>query len=376
MPNQPPLVWLALLVVAGIFGAVVSIGPYVWYVTVARLRRGEAILEHEPRRLASWGLIDLILVVVVIVFAMGALVTAAQILGVSFSASVKDDNRGRLYLMLISSLGQLIATALVGWFILLRTGCPRRDLGFSRSDLRRDLRLGGGAFCALAIPTYVLQGILTQFWPSEHPLIESLKVDRDPQFLAIAMFAAVVAAPLTEEFAFRVLFQGWLEKMFDPEAIFRPSFVMRLFAGESARPSSAYVPFPDLVQAELAHPEEEPRSIYLGPPPLYGQQSFNPYQAPAQPPAPAPPPDIEALSAGFPRWITDAIPITVTAALFALMHWSHGPDFIPLFFLAIGLGYLYRRTHRITPSLVVHFLLNLTSMLALCAAIYGEGIPS
>jgi membrane protease YdiL (CAAX protease family) len=363
-----------LLVVSGIAGAVLLIGPYIWYLAIRRLRLGQSILEHEPRRLAPWGLIDLILVVVLIFFVMGGLIAAAQIAGVNLAAGTKgDDNQGRLYLMLISSLAQMIGTALIGGFIVLRTKCSWRDLGFSTAESSRDLRLGAAAFCALAIPTYFLQAILTRFWPSEHPLIESLKIDRDPQFLAIAMFAAVISAPLTEEFAFRVLFQGWLEKMFDPEAIFQPNFVGRLFAGDSAPPNPTYVPFPDVIQAELAHPEEEPRSIYLGPQPLYPpQQALNPDQPPVTPPSAG----NEALSANFPDWVTDAIPITVTAALFALMHWSHGPDFIPLFFLALGLGYLYRRTHRITPSLVVHFLLNLTSMLALCASIYGEGIPS
>jgi membrane protease YdiL (CAAX protease family) len=372
MPDQSPLVWLALLVVSVVFGAVLLIGPYIWYLAIWRLRQGQSVLEHEPRRLASWGLIDLILVVVLMFLAMGVLIVAAQIAGVSISGGISGaDNRGRLYLMLIDSVAKLSATAVIGAFILLRTHCTSQDLGFSLGDLGRDLRLGGAAFCALAIPTIFLQGILTQFWPSEHPLIESLKVDRDPQFLAVAMFAAVIAAPLAEEFVFRVLFQGWLEKMFDPQAIFRPNFVTRLFVGESIRPSPAYEPFPEVIQAELSQPEE-PRSIYLGPPPLSEQQSVNPYLPPAAPP----PPDIEALSAAFPHWITDVIPITATAAIFALMHFSHGPDFIPLFFLALGLGYLYRRTHRITPSLVVHFLLNLTSMLALCASIYGEGISS
>jgi membrane protease YdiL (CAAX protease family) len=372
MPNQPPLVWLAMLVVTGIFGAVVCIGPYVWYLALRRLGSGESVLPHEPRRLASWGLIDLILVVVFVFFIMGLMVVTAQMSGVNVSAAVQgNDNRSRLYLMLISSLGQMAAAALVAGFILLRTGCAPRDLGFSVGDLARDVRLGAAAFCALAIPTFAIQAILTRFWPSEHPLIESLKVDRNPQFLAIGMFAAVIAAPLTEEFVFRVLFQGWLEKMFDPAAIFCPNFIGRLFVGERIAIDRPSEPLPELIQAELAVPDE-PRSIYLGPPPVYGSGPLNPYQ----PAAAIPPPDIEALSAGFPHWITDVIPIAACAALFALMHLSHGPDFIPLFFLALGLGYLYRRTHRITPSLVVHFLLNLTSMLALCAAIYGEGIAS
>ena len=48
----------------------------------------------------------------------------------------------------------------------------------------------------------------------------------------------------------------------------------------------------------------------------------------------------------------------MSATLFAALHASHGPDPIPLFMLAVGLGYLYQRTHRILPCVTVHFLLN------------------
>ena len=53
------------------------------------------------------------------------------------------------------------------------------------------------------------------------------------------------------------------------------------------------------------------------------------------------------------RW-----PIFVSAAIFAAMHLSHGPDPVPLFVLALGLGYVYQRTHRLLPCIVIHFLLN------------------
>lgn len=55
-------------------------------------------------------------------------------------------------------------------------------------------------------------------------------------------------------------------------------------------------------------------------------------------------------------------PVVASAAIFALMHLSSGIDVVPLFFLALGLGYLYRQTHRLWPGIVVHSLLNAFSM--------------
>ena len=47
-----------------------------------------------------------------------------------------------------------------------------------------------------------------------------------------------------------------------------------------------------------------------------------------------------------------------TSLIFALMHGNQGAAAIPLFFFSVGLGFLYRQTGRITPSLVVHVVLN------------------
>src|SRR5262249_19627401 len=63
------------------------------------------------------------------------------------------------------------------------------------------------------------------------------------------------------------------------------------------------------------------------------------------------------------------LPIAVSSAIFALLHYSHRPDWIPLLFLAAGMGYLYQRTHRILPSLIVHALLNSLSMWGLWVAV-------
>jgi membrane protease YdiL (CAAX protease family) len=376
--NLSPGLAIASLALLVAFGAILGFGPYVWYMVGRRLYQGESVLEHEPRRLASWGFLDLLAFVVLwIVFSVLIAIIASVAAGYDLfvHARADDDNRSKLYLMLIDSIGRLLSMAAVVLFVVLRTRCTFRDLGFSWTDLPRDLRMGAAAFCALAIPTYGLQMILTQFWKSEHPLIESLKMDRDPQFLAIALFAAVISAPLAEEFGFRVLFQGWLEKMFDPAAIGRPNFGMSLFAGERLPPEKAVAAGPEIIHAELAHPDlvqPEPRSIYLGAPP-HAEMNVSPYIAPS---AVGPIEKLPGVTATLPRWITDAVPIFASAAIFAVMHISHGPDFIPLLILAVGLGYLYRRTHRITPGLIVHLLLNLVSMLALCLSIYTEAAPT
>ena len=48
-----------------------------------------------------------------------------------------------------------------------------------------------------------------------------------------------------------------------------------------------------------------------------------------------------------------------------LVKWKgidYAPDPIPLFFLALVLGTLYHRTHRIAPSLVLHIAFNATAI--------------
>jgi membrane protease YdiL (CAAX protease family) len=52
------------------------------------------------------------------------------------------------------------------------------------------------------------------------------------------------------------------------------------------------------------------------------------------------------------------LPILLSSAVFALLHAGHGPDPIPLFCLAVVLGYLYHQTHRMLPSLVVYVAFN------------------
>jgi membrane protease YdiL (CAAX protease family) len=57
------------------------------------------------------------------------------------------------------------------------------------------------------------------------------------------------------------------------------------------------------------------------------------------------------------------LPIVLSATILAAMH--HGADRVALFVLALFLGYLYRQTHRLTPSLVTHACVNSLAVIGL-----------
>ena len=57
-------------------------------------------------------------------------------------------------------------------------------------------------------------------------------------------------------------------------------------------------------------------------------------------------------------------PIVVTSVLFAMIHFGQGAAPIPLFFLSLGLGYLYRQTGSVIPPMIVHMVLNGTTIVA------------
>jgi membrane protease YdiL (CAAX protease family) len=70
------------------------------------------------------------------------------------------------------------------------------------------------------------------------------------------------------------------------------------------------------------------------------------------------------------------VPILVSSLLFALAHFGIGPDPIPLFLLALVLGYVYQRTHRIVPCMVTHALFNSLTLIALWRMLStGEPLP-
>jgi membrane protease YdiL (CAAX protease family) len=197
--------------------------------------------------------------------------------------------------------------------------------------------LGLSAFVMLAPPVYAVQVLLVQFVPSRHPLILLLKENPDPRFLMIIGLSAVAVAPLSEEFFFRLLLQGWLEK----EAV--------VGAGRRGLLSVGWLGKETDKEVCVVEPQDNNPDV---PPSVAGTNEMEVSNETGVPE------DGEGMT--VPNW-----PILASGALFALMHASHGPDPIPLFLFALGLGYLYQRTHRILPSIIAHLLLNFCSLAAL-----------
>jgi membrane protease YdiL (CAAX protease family) len=273
-----------------LIGLVVAASLYVWSRTVARWRTGQPLLPYEPRRDVPWGTIGLWPAVMVV-----ALTGWSAWQGDPDEAGLQEQADRFVENALASAAIELSLIAILGVALVVVHRASASDLGVPTSAplWRRDLRLGSIACLAAMMPVYAIQMLLMIAQGPElaepHPLIRVLQLRGDELALLAAALQAVVVAPVFEEFIFRLLLQGWLEKV-----------------------------------------ERRWRWARYG--------------------------DIAVTG----RWA-----IAGSSALFALAHVGHGFDPIPLFVLALILGYVYRQTHRVAPCVVLHMLFNGFTLLVL-----------
>lgn len=301
-----------------IIATILLAGGLLWLQAIGRMFRGEPLLPCEPRRPAPWGLFDLCLAWFLLAGFQTAAAFVLQGRGV-VPPKLPWENLPadqRLEILLSSSVATLLAIAASLPLIHFRTRAGLSDFGLSRGRWLADLRLGVAAFAMIAPPVYLIQWVLTQWFPSEHDLVKLLKANSDLKFVASAAFSAVLAAPLVEEVLFRVLLQGWLESAASQGRSFNDWL---MGTGTKTRPIASSAVPPDSSTGD-------------------------------------------PVATKVPAW-----PLFIGAGVFAALHLGHGPDPIPLFAFAIGLGFLYQRTHRILPGLIVHLLLNASSLAALVA---------
>lgn len=303
---------------------------------VGRWRRDGVLLRYEPRQPVPWGGAGALLAVA---FTALTLVSAFSIedtpqpldkpspqgLILSLAASMVMQSLGPILLLFI------IGTSKARWSDI---GLPSR----SRAAWMRDIGIGVVACLAAIVPVGLVNAAARSMlnFPNEltkHPLVEML-TNNEPEIvvLVVATIMAVIAAPIGEEITFRLLLQGWLEKWEDHRLGWR-----------MAPPAD--------VAGSNALATEGNSDV---PPEFAGEQPVEMVPLETAPP--------QRGLAGLPYgWA----PIILSSFLFAVAHYGYGPEPIPLFVLALFLGYCYQRTHRILPCIIAHSLFNLFSMIAL-----------
>lgn len=339
--------------VATLMFIVVGYSVMAWLWIASRWWHGAAIIRFEPRRTAPWGAADVVvllfswLVMQIVLLVICRIGSGLPPLPVSAKVSDADRQAAVVAAVLNDLLGIVLA---IGWLRFVRRA-TWSDLGWSAIRVPGDLRRGVVALASIIAPVYGLQYVMVQFFDYDHAAIDLLKSSHEPWTLAITVLLAAVAAPICEEIMFRLVLQGGLE-----------SAEVRLLDaqfGLAAPGDTADSPDSVLQSDFKGDPESSELAGVDGVPGVPAASAVYPPKRPdpaawlANVPGG---PRVMGLPAG--SW-----PILISSALFALAHASQGlPPVLPLFILALVMGYLYRQTHRLLPSIVVHVLFNSCSL--------------
>ena len=198
----------------------------------------------------------------------------------------------------IHFIATALALSLTLIFVRIRRGATLAHMGMVPS--LEDLRQGFRATPWILAPVLAVNVVVSQLVQYEHAVTDMLALNNNLGTFLFLFASAAIVTPIAEEFQFRLLLQGGLQRIAD---------------GADLDDSSTWTP-------------------------------------------------------------RAAWPILVTSVVFASLHLGQGAAPIPLFFLSIGLGYLYQSTGRLTPAILVHMLLNgATLCLEFCRMNAGIAAP-
>ena len=319
---------VAHILVTALLWVVVPTSLTLWFVVFRRLSLGETLIPREERKEVPWQVIDVLGVAFVVGFCV--LVTASQVADAYGMVLDSPDNWSaeQHLAIVIGSSCAILAGTLIGLFVIwIRVRASLRDFGFSTCRLVYDISLGLMWFAMLIVPVTLTQIGLTSLFPKadKHPFIEIILDDPNPRYVILVAVAAILMAPFCEEILFRVILQGWLEKL---QRYWHDSFVMQQ---DMATPTP-------IDESDASETLASQTSAADG---------------------------LEYAANETTENTTFWLPILISSFAFSAAHIGQGPAPISLFFLALGLGYLYQKTHRIWPCLIVHALVNSLAVLQL-----------
>lgn len=344
--EQYPLLAFGIVLLASVFLTLLIGCIATWTVLAIRRFQGKAILPVADWTPRVWGLADILLVAFLVVLAQ----VSAYFFGRGFlGIQPVEGEQISLALAAVSGIGNLAAVVLGTIWLAVRFRVMPSHVGFTTNILKVGLIgvIAGFAFIPIIYAGNVIVSLGMDV-KYKHPLIEAVTSDGTPVNFLLAVFAAAVVAPVAEEFLFRGLIQGWLQSI--PFRPFAESLLGKL-------PDSWREPYPVAATAVIepsmnhsGHSNPFQVATSIGHP---GSGVTDPYTTPAVPPI----------------W-----PAVVAGVLFGLAHWGYGLSFIPLSLFGFALGMVYRATHSIWPCILIHFMMNGTSMIALGVTAYLKNV--
>lgn len=193
MPPDISAEWIAMASLA-VLG---SVGTFL--ATARRYWRGEQFVRQADAGQVAWDGQDVAWVV--------AVALVLQSLAVAIGPQPPPLERQLVAGMIATGCAAAIAA-----LHLRRRGASWAMLGFHVADWPAAIRQAFGTVLLVVAPLLALAAFLDRIVPYRHPLVEFLAEHRDAASLAIVWLAATVTAPIVEEFFFRRVLQGWLEK--------------------------------------------------------------------------------------------------------------------------------------------------------------------
>jgi membrane protease YdiL (CAAX protease family) len=242
-----------------------------------------SMVPMQPRDRPFWSPADAL-----IMFGAMQVIAGLSVVGLLSSGWIAKESSQRsasdgIILISVTLASGIVASGLVFAWIRLRDSDAINKLSLRLNDA--DGMLGLRASLMILPPVLAISGLVSLLVPYEHPVLDSMAGLRDPWMFSLIFVGTAIVTPFVEEFLFRVLLQGGLQRIADPVVV-----------------------------------DESGKTL------------------PWQPRA---------------YW-----PMVFSSLVFASMHLGQGAAPIPLFVLSLGLGYLYRQTGNITAPMIVHMVLN------------------
>jgi len=338
------------LAALGLIVVVLLVSLKFWYTAFVRFQNQQELIPYQ-RSECVLGFVDLLAIFVVW---LGSQIAVGLVLGVLMAMGVIDSGGDLIaehgvLLLYLSAVFGIVSLLASGAFLVFRYKATN-SFGLRFNQVGKQIGYGVVVFTMMFPPMLLLQWLLTLLVEYDHPVLSVLA--EDPSFVSIfgCWAAAVLAAPFVEEFLFRGVFQHWLERL-SVSSLTNNQLIMGGPSDPLANDFNAGVAQGDdqmIITADLVEADEVRDAVPI---------ATNPYQSPYTKVQSPIVPD-HATGPRFGYW-----PILISSASFALVHFGQGLAPIPLFFLAVGLGYLFRQTGSLIACITVHFLLNFYSML-------------